>query len=575
VITKQSLVFSIAYSSNPATFFCKGSTTSVVDLVVAKIGALFYICTRGFDVYDVLVVGAGIAGLTVALKAAADGAQVLVLSKELRSGIGSTNLAQGGIATVMERDDSFGLHFADTLEAGCGICKKDRVKILTQSGPETIQQLVDWGVQFSRDAHPQNADMPFHLALEGNHSHRRILHAADLTGKEIMRALLHQVTLYPNITFLEERFLREVALAKVNGTQRCVGAWMIHRKTGKQEFLPARATVLATGGCGRLWLHSTNPPLSTGDGMAIAHRAGAVLEDVEFMQFHPTALFDPGAKQTFLISEAVRGFGGILKNDLGEEFMTSIHPLRSLAPRDIVARAIHNEMARTGKPNMWLDVTHRSAKDTKLHFPNIYKHCLSLGIDITKDWIPVVPAAHYMCGGVQVDSWSRSSVPGLYASGEVSATGVHGANRLASNSLLESVVFSLRAWQDIKSSLPSLTKIPKPRKAFAEKILLEKDREWTLRNKRLQDILWNHCGIVRTLAGLAKGAEAIEEMRKEIAALPKKKNSVSLMQLELENRLENASFIFKAAMHRHESRGLHYLLDFPERRESFRKHFAV
>lgn len=524
--------------------------------------------------FDILVAGAGIAGLTVALKAAAEGASVLVLSKALRSGIGSTNLAQGGIATVSEKSDSFASHLIDTLEAGDGLCKRDRVRILTESGPTTIQQLLDWGVEFSRNTPGTVSDFPFRLALEGGHSHRRILHAADLTGKEIMRALLHQVSLHPNITFLEERFLLDAALAKVGGTKRCVGAWVVDRRTGSLEYLAARATVLATGGCGKLWLHSTNPPLSTGDGIAIAHRAGAALEDLEFMQFHPTSLYDPGAKQTFLISEAVRGFGGILKNDLGEEIMNGVHPLRSLAPRDIVARAIHKELARTGKPCVWLDVTHRSAKDIKLHFPNIYQHCLSIGIDITKSWIPVVPAAHYMCGGVQVDSWSRTSVPGLYATGEVAATGVHGANRLASNSLLESVVFSLRAWKEIRCNLPQLQKLPKPQPSSFKSIQLAPAKLTATKIKQLQTLMWTQCGIARTLSGIRQGLEVVQQWRKEVEAELRKKGAVSLPLLQWRNMVLNAEYILRAAEHRRESRGLHYVLDFPEKRESQRKHYS-
>lgn len=523
--------------------------------------------------YDVLVAGAGIAGLTVALKAAADGASVLVLSKALKSGIGSTNLAQGGIATVSEKSDSFSSHLADTLEAGDGLCKRDRVRILTQSGPETIRQLLLWGVEFSKNTAASPSDFPFRLALEGGHSHRRILHAADLTGKEIMRALLQQVSQTPNITFLEERVLLDLALAKVNGKKQCVGAWVIDRHSGKMEYLAARATVLATGGCGKLWLHSTNPPLSTGDGIAIAHRAGAVLEDLEFMQFHPTSLYDPSAKQTFLISEAVRGFGGILKNDLGEEIMNGVHPLRSLAPRDIVARAIHRELARTGKPCVWLDVTHRSPKDIKLHFPNIYQHCLSLGIDITKKWIPVVPAAHYMCGGVRVDSWARTSVPGLYATGEVAATGVHGANRLASNSLLESVVFSLRAWKDIKKKLPELEKLPKPTASSAPSAKLGTDGLTSKQVKQLQTLMWTHCGIIRSQAGLKHGLATVLEWEQNVEKELHKKGPAPLPFLQLRNMLHNAEYILRAAMHRHESRGLHFVTDYPEKREAQRKHY--
>ncbi|HSQ41164.1 MAG TPA: L-aspartate oxidase [Fibrobacteraceae bacterium] len=521
--------------------------------------------------HDVLVIGAGIAGLTAALKAAADGASVLVLSKAIRSGIGSTNLAQGGIATVTEVDDSFDAHIADTLEAGAGLCKKDRVRILAESGPATIRQLVEWGVRFSHEA---GEGTPFRLALEGGHSHRRILHAADLTGKEIMRALLAKVAQTPHITFLEEQFALDLAVVGKGKSERCIGAWVVDRHNGKLTFLPSHATILATGGCGRLWLHCTNPPLSSGDGIAMAYRAGAVLEDLEFMQFHPTSLYHPQSAQTFLISEAVRGYGGILKNDLGEEIMNGVHPLRSLAPRDIVARAIHREMARSGKPCVWLDVTHRDSKEIPLRFPNIYKHCKQIGVDMTKDWIPVVPAAHYMCGGVRVDSWSRTSVPGLFACGEVSATGVHGANRLASNSLLESVVFALRACAQIRKEIPSKRKSVKPTRPPFSSISLQGEKEWNRRNRELQRLMWDKCGIVRSLAGLTQGQDQVNQWQKEsLAKLPKR--AVPLAMLEYLNHLQNATLILQAALHRKESRGLHSLVDYPEKRESQRKHYSI
>lgn len=509
--------------------------------------------------YDVLVVGAGIAGLTVALQAAQSGASVAILTKSIRLGIGSSNLAQGGIASVTTSQDSIESHVADTLEAGDGLCRVDRVRILAELGPRTIEQLVRWGVQFSR-----NADSTYQLALEGGHSHRRILHAADLTGAEIMRALLNQVHQNPNIIFLENLYAAKLILGK----DRLKGIDAYHLRTGESQRILAKVTVLATGGSGRLWLHSTNPPLSTGDGVALAYQAGAILEDLEFMQFHPTALYEPNAKQTFLISEAVRGFGGILKNHLGEEFMNSVHPLRSLAPRDIVARAIHAEMARTGKPHMWLDTTHRKSKEFRLHFPNIFAHCQSLGIDPSKDWIPVVPAAHYMCGGIKVDAWSRTSVPGLYACGEVAATGVHGANRLASNSLLESVAFSLRAWDKIRMELPKIN-MPHSSAQLPKAAKIDKNSFWDSQTQRLRKLMWDQCGIVRSLAGLQKGLEQVEEW------IRKTDDGCCIGGLQYKNQLTLAKLVLEAAIHRKESRGLHYLLDCPEKRESYRKHFQI
>ena len=440
--------------------------------------------------YDILVIGAGVSGLSAALHAADKGLSVILLTKGAKPD-GSSNYAQGGIATVTAKTDSFQLHINDTLEAGAGLCKKEVVRILTQNGPSTIRQLVKWGVNLLQQKNEDN--IPFDLHLEGGHSHKRILHAADLTGKEMMRALLFELHSRPNIHFIENSVAYDLICDGEGENKRCIGAKIIHQKIGKMQAIFAKATIIATGGAGRLWLHTTNPADSSGEGMAIASRAGAALQDIEFMQFHPTSLYAPKLKKTFLISEAVRGFGGILKNKEGEEFMNSVHPLRSLAPRDIVARAIHREMAKTGEPNMFLDVTARSPKDIKTQFPNIYAKCLEVGIDMTKDWIPVVPAAHYMCGGILVDSWSRTEIRGLYACGEVAATGVHGANRLASNSLLESVIFALRAIENIlKSNLISSDFTPP--KIRLEKIVLTDGNIWKQRRLILQKpcgLLWN------------------------------------------------------------------------------------
>jgi L-aspartate oxidase len=397
--------------------------------------------------HDILVIGAGIAGLTVALKAAENGKTVLLLTKGAKPD-GSTNYAQGGIAAASSPEDSFESHIADTLEAGDGLCKKRQVEILARNAPKAIEQLLKWGVNFTA---AENDEKTFDLHLEGGHSCRRILHAADLTGKEIMRALLAELKRRSQgIDFMEHSTVLDLITKKSKGKKHCIGAIVARQNSKNTQAVYAQTTVLATGGAGQLWLHSTNPPDACGEGISIAYRAGAALQDLEFMQFHPTSLYAPRLKKTFLISEAMRGFGGILKNHKGEEFMNYVHPLRSLAPRDIVARAILCEMQRAGKDYMYLDVTHRKAKDIKTNFPNIYAKCLECKIDITKDWIPVVPAAHYMCGGVLTNSRSRTTIENLYACGEAAATGVHGANRLASNSLLESVVFALRACVDIE-----------------------------------------------------------------------------------------------------------------------------
>ncbi|WP_407441863.1 L-aspartate oxidase [Fibrobacter sp.] len=509
--------------------------------------------------YDILILGAGISGLSAALHAAEKGLSVVILTKGAKPD-GSSNYAQGGIATVTEKSDKFQFHIADTLEAGAGLCKKEPVNILTKSGPATIKQLVKWGVQFT----PSPTDKTqFDLHLEGGHSHHRILHAADLTGKEIMRALLCELHHQKNIDYLENCYIKDLICKGEGKNKRCVGAKIIHQKSGVVKSIYAKATVLSTGGAGRIWQYTVCPPDSCGDGMAIAARAGAALQDIEFMQFHPTSLYAPNLKKPFLISEAVRGFGGILKNFKGEEFMNQVHPLHSLAPRDIVARAIHSEMQRLGKPNMFIDLSGRTPKDIKSHFPNIYAKCMEVGVDITKEWIPVVPAAHYMCGGVLVDTWSRTEIKALYACGEVAATGVHGANRLASNSLLESVVFAIRAIDDIEKSGFLKDKITPVKTTKKETVSFTKAAYWKKRKKLLQDAMWTHCGIVRTIAGLNQGLKMAESLEADIQSAIKNKETENIHFLEFLNALQVSKMILIAALRRKESRGLHYILDYP------------
>jgi L-aspartate oxidase len=506
--------------------------------------------------HDILVIGAGIAGLTVALKAAESGKSVLLLTKGQKPD-GSTNYAQGGIASVTQPEDSFESHIADTLEAGDGLCKKKQVEILAQNAPKAIEQLLKWGVNFTMD---KSNEKSFDLHLEGGHSHRRILHTADLTGKEIMRALLAKLKRRScGIDFIEHSTVLDLITQKSPKEKRCIGA--IVTSKGKPAYLPllAKAVVLATGGAGQLWLHSTNPQDACGEGISIAYRAGAALQDLEFMQFHPTSLYAPQLKKIFLISEAVRGFGGILKNHKGEEFMNGVHPLRSLAPRDIVARIILREMQNTGKDYMYLDVTHRKAKDIKTHFPNIYAKCLECKIDIAKDWIPVVPAAHYMCGGVLVDSFSRTAINGLYACGEVAATGVHGANRLASNSLMESVVFALRACEDICKRNDwnfKIGKIPSYKFCAISSKLSKKMK------KEVQIIMWEHCGIVRSMEGLKIGLEKLKKYD-------------GIADFEFRNFLESAKLVIESALKRKESRGLQCLTDYPEKNPKLLKHYTL
>jgi L-aspartate oxidase len=518
--------------------------------------------------HDILVIGAGIAGLTVALKASEMGLSVLLLTKGARPD-GSTNYAQGGIASVTLPEDSFESHIADTLEAGDGLCKKRQVEILTKSAPKAIEQLLKWGVNFTQ---APNSTGNFDLHLEGGHSFRRILHTADLTGKEIMRALLARLKRSQGIDFIEHSTVLDLITQKGKKGRRCIGAVVAEQGTKKMRAIYAKTVVLATGGAGRLWLHSTNPPDACGEGISMAFRAGAALQDLEFMQFHPTSLYAPQLKKTFLISEAVRGFGGILKNHAGEEFMDKVHPLRSLAPRDIVARAILSEMAREGKNYMYLDVTHRKAKDIKAHFPNIYAKCLECKIDIAKDKIPVVPAAHYMCGGALVDSYSRTGIDGLYACGEIAATGVHGANRLASNSLLESVVFALRACEDMGKFLTfNSLNTPRP----SDTPLIEGNLEainFSRHKKQVQIIMWEHCGIVRSMAGLKIGMEKLSELEKSV--LGTKKIS-SLAAAEFRNFIQSAKLVVESAMLRKESRGLQCLIDYPEKSSRHSKHYTL
>jgi len=500
--------------------------------------------------HDILVIGAGIAGLTVALKAAENGKSVLLLTKGAKPD-GSTNYAQGGIAAVTSPEDSFESHIADTLEAGDGLCKKRQVEILTKNAPHAIEQLIKWGVNFTTVKDDASS---FDLHLEGGHSFRRILHTADLTGKEIMRALLVKLKhSSKGIDFIERSTVLDLILQK----QRCVGAVVAEQNAKKTRAIYAKTVVLATGGAGRLWLHSTNPPDACGEGISIAYRAGAALQDLEFMQFHPTSLYAPQLKKTFLISEAVRGFGGILKNHKGEEFMNDVHPLRSLAPRDIVARAILREMQLTGKDYMYLDVTHRKAKDIKTHFPNIYAKCLECKIDIAKDWIPVVPAAHYMCGGVLVDSYSRTNIKGLYACGEISATGVHGANRLASNSLLESVVFALRTCDNIEKNC-----LNPDFQLSTLNSQLSTLRDVSKLKKKVQTIMWEHCGIVRSMDGLKAGLEKLTKLEKAT-------------DFEFRNFLESAMLVMESALKRKESRGLQCLMDYPEKNPRCLKHYTI
>jgi len=515
---------------------------------------------------DFLVIGSGIAGLSFALKAAKHGT-VAVITKKQRAE-SNTNYAQGGIAIAIGPDDSFELHIQDTLKAGAGLCRRRVVELVVRDGPERVRELMEWGVNFTKEPDGRLA-----LGREGGHSRDRIVYAQDLTGREIERALLAAVKKNPNISIFENHIAVEIITEHHLGPEaerkaekiHCWGAYVLDIEKGVVKTFLAKATLLATGGCGQVYLHTTNPPIATGDGIAMAYRAGAKIANLEFMQFHPTALYHPQAN-SFLISEAVRGFGGILRTKDGESFMEKYHPMGSLASRDVVARAIDAELKKRGDECVYLDVTHLDPEKVKKRFPHIYEKCLSLNIDMTKEPIPVVPAAHYMCGGVLTDLEGRTSIEGLYACGEVACTGVHGANRLASNSLLEAVVFAHRAYLNavdfIKNKDVRLPSIP-PWSAEGtfnseEWVLISHDKA------EIQSLMWDYVGIVRSDLRLQRAQRRILLIAEEIEEFYKR-TTVTDGLIELRNLAAVAQLIIKCALHRKESRGLHYTTDYPQR----------
>ncbi|MFL5455489.1 MAG: L-aspartate oxidase [Myxococcales bacterium] len=507
---------------------------------------------------DFLVLGSGIAGLSFALRASKQGS-VLLLAKRGRSE-SNTAYAQGGIAAVLSPTDSVEAHVKDTLVAGAGLCREEAVQVAVSEGPARVRELIDLGAEFTRDSTP----LGFHLTREGGHSARRILHAADLTGREVERALLAAADA-AKIRILDEHVAVDLVTSArlgLQGPDRVVGCYALDTRTGKVEAIPARTVVLATGGAGKVYLYTSNPDVATGDGLAMAHRAGAAIANLEFIQFHPTCLYHPHAK-SFLISEALRGEGGILRNRAGEAFMDRYDPRRELAPRDVVARSIDSELKRRGDDCAFLDMTHLGKAFVVEHFPHIYTTCLAFGIDMAQQPIPVVPAAHYVCGGVCTDLDGQTTLPGLFAIGEVACTGLHGANRLASNSLLEGLVFGHRAADravEVAAGNRTQAAIPEwnPGTAVAPEEGVVVKQNWD----EIRGLMWNYVGIVRTDKRLARAERRLDNLVGEIQEYYWG-YLVTRDVIELRNLADVARLIVSCAKERKESRGLHYTLSWP------------
>lgn len=539
---------------------------------------------------DYLVIGSGLAGLTYALHVASFGS-VALLTKKTRADANSS-WAQGGIAGVIADDDSFELHVRDTLVAGAGLCNEAAVEVLVREGPERIHELIEMGAQFNMETDKAGQEV-LSLGREGGHSRNRIVHTADYTGWECERTLLEAVKRQPEIQVHEHYFVTDLAIEEGPLGPICSGAHALHGETGEQTTFHARATLLATGGCGHVYQHTTNPLVATGDGVAMAWRAGAAIGNMEFIQFHPTTLYHPEAR-AFLITEALRGEGGILQHADGEQFMERYHKLRELAPRDIVARAIVSEMKRRDVPCVYLNVTHIDPDFLRAHFPTVYERCLSVGIDITTQPIPIVPAQHYQCGGVLTDLEGATNIARLYAAGEVACTGVHGANRLASNSLLEAMVFGYRAAKHtlLQLNAPAL---PIPAAAISVELLpdssrkpecsLSKASETLVKDEistdfpqvlssesvakmreRIVKTMQQDVGIMRTTAELTLAQHTVGEC---LSVLLKASFSTAA-DWEALNIAQVGALIIKSALQRHESRGLHFSIDYPESLESER-----
>ena len=519
--------------------------------------------TNGQHNFDFLVIGSGIAGLTFALKVAKAGS-VAVITKKHRAE-SNTNYAQGGIAAVMAADDSLELHVRDTLESGAGLCKEDVVRAIIGEGPALVRELVELGVQFTEQ---ENGGGQYDLGREGGHSKRRVLHAGDITGREIERALLAQVAKHKNITVFEDSLAVDLITTKkigVNGPNCCVGCYALDEKRAVVEVFAAKITLLATGGSGKVYLYTSNPEIASGDGVAMAYRAGASVANMEFIQFHPTCLYDPKAK-SFLISEAVRGEGAVLRGKDGQAFMQRYHKLADLAPRDVVARAMDAEMKKTGADCIWLDITQKDAAFVRKRFPNIYAKCMEYGYDMTKQPLPVVPAAHYQCGGIVTNVDGETELPGLFAAGEVACTGLHGANRLASNSLLEALVIAHRAAEaavkkksEVRSQKSELPAWESGNAANPDELVVV-THNW----EEIRRLMWDYVGIVRTDKRLLRARARIQNLQREINQFYWD-YKVTPDLIELRNLALVAELIIESALQRKESRGLHYTLDYPQR----------
>ncbi|PWG82636.1 L-aspartate oxidase [Pararcticibacter amylolyticus] len=520
---------------------------------------------------DFLVVGSGIAGLSFALKAAKHG-KVLIVTKS-NEDESNTKYAQGGVAVVVDKEDSFDKHIEDTLIAGDGLCDREVVEIVVKEGPARIQEIIEYGTNFDK-----NQQGIYDLAREGGHSEHRVLHYKDITGFEIERALLEKVHKDPNIEILTHYFAVELITQHHCGAFvdrrtediTCYGIYALNTRTGNVERFLSKVTVMASGGAGHIYSNTTNPTIATGDGIAMVYRAKGKVRNMEFMQFHPTALYNPGEYPSFLISEAVRGFGGVLKDRNGNEFMHLYDERGSLAPRDIVARAIDSEMKKSGDDFVYLDIRHRNKEEILNHFPNIYAKCLSIGIDMTKDMIPVTPACHYMCGGILVDQLGRSSIKRLYACGECSSTGLHGANRLASNSLLEATVFAHRIYLSALEE-HSLNVIPDniPEWDETNTRLSNEDILVTHNIRETQKIMSDYVGIVRSDFRLERAMRRLGLLYEETESFYKQ-TKLSVKLCELRNIIQTAYIVIRSAMKRKESRGLHYTTDYPGHQEQIR-----